>query len=687
MAAAAAQPLAEVPMLGEVAVTATRQNDSVWEAPASVQVLGGEAFANGLGVNLSEGLGRVPGLQVQNRQNHAQDLQIIMRGFGARSTFGVRGIRIYVDGIPATMPDGQSQTSNIDLASLGRVEALNGPFSALYGNASGGVLQMETEQGHQPATLSVSTTFGSDGARRLGLKAQGARDVVQGVQDYVLSATRFETDGYRRHSQAERGIANARLGIGLADGSTLKLVANHVDISAQDPLGLSRGQMEADPRSVAAVAEQFDTRKTVHQSQAGLVWDKRLDADNQLRAVVYLGDRKTRQYQAIPLAPQQNNAGHAGGVIDLGRRYGGAELRLTSAQQWAGRDVLLVAGLAYDRLREDRRGYGNYRQSGGDTVYGVLGGLRRNERNTVWNLDPYVQASLLLAPRWTLDAGLRHSHVRFDSRDHYLANGDDSGSARYRAWLPSAALRWQASEALNVYVSAGRGFETPTVTELSYRADQTQGLNLDLQPARSTNWEVGAKWRAASGGLATAALFRTDTEDEIVSAGSRNGRSSFRNAGKTRRSGLELAWSQPLATHARLDLAYTWLKAQYRTAAAGDPWQVGNRLPGVPRQSAYAALGWAPPQGWQAGIELRHQGDIQVDDVNSDAAAAYTVLGASAGYVWRMGVWEWRAFARLDNALDKRYAGSIIVNDGNGRFFEPAPGRNWSAGVTASWAF
>ncbi|KKW69220.1 TonB-dependent receptor [Lampropedia cohaerens] len=673
---------ADVPTLDTVEVTATRQGGTLLQTPASVQVVEGTAFANGLQVNLSEALGRVPGLQVQNRHNYAQDLQIIMRGFGARSTFGVRGIRIYVDDIPATMPDGQGQTSNIDITSLDRIEVLNGPFSSIYGNAAGGVLQMYTAAGTNPPSVTVHTAAGSDGALRYGVQAQGRRDVEQGLEDYNLSATRFETDGYRDHSEARRGIVNARLGVRLNDTNRLKLVANHVDIRAQDPLGMTRAQMETDRRAAVSRAHDYNTRKKVKQSQLGAVWESHLNADNLLRMMAYHGQRETRQYQSIPPAPQLSNRGHAGGIIDLERQYSGLDVRLTSAQQWQGRDVLLIAGLAYDHLREQRRGFENFIGSGAQQQLGVQGALRRDETNTVWNIDPYVQASIGFAPGWNLDAGLRYSRVRFRSRDHYIAerNGDDSGSARYSALLPSLALRKDLTDEVSVYGSYGRGFETPTTNELSYRPDGSPGLNLALRPAESDNWELGLKAAMPFDGLATVALFRTDTDDEIVNAGSSNGRSSFHNAGKTRRDGLELAYSTRFLGEGRIDAAYTYLKAQYRTGS--NRFASGASIPGIPKQSFYLGASWAPAQGWQAGAELRHVGRIYVNDANSDAASAYTLLGLHAGYVWQLGAWNLRSFARLDNALDKNYVGSVIVNDGNGRFFEPAPGRSWTAGVT-----
>lgn len=676
--AAESQP----PQTAPVVVSGTRIGLSPLETPASVDIVEGAAMRRGQpGINLSEGLAGVPGLQIQNRQNYAQDLQLSSRGFGARSTFGVRGVRLYVDGIPATMPDGQGQTSNIDIGSLDRVEVLRGPYSALYGNSSGGVILAYTEDGAVPSAIGASAWAGGDHTWRYGAKASGA----SGGMDYVLDLSRMTTDGYRDHSAARKNLGNAKLGVQLDDASRLTIVANSVDLTAQDPLGLTYAQFQDAPRS-ADLAAQYDTRKTVRQTQGGLVYERHVDGANTLRLMLYYGQRDTTQFQAIPPAAQAAPT-QAGGVIDLRRRYGGADLRWTSELGPTQRPLTLVGGFSYDTMREARKGYQNYTGDGASRQLGVQGGLRRDETNTVYNADPYLQASWRVAPRWTLDAGLRYSTVAFRSRDHYIApgNGDDSGDARYRRALPVAAVRYQPDARTSLYASYGRGFETPTLNELSYRPGGLPGLNFGLAPALSDNAEAGLKTDLAGGQL-TAAVFRVSTRDEIVSAGSTGGRATFRNAGRTRRDGVELGWSAGFAGHGRAQLAYTWLDARYRDDAGGAI-RAGHRIPGIARQSAYAALGWAPPQGWQAGIEGRYLSRLYADDANDAAAPGYVVAALSAGYIKRLGEWELSAYARVDNLFDRHYAGSVIVNESNGRYYEPAPGRSVGMGVGVTYRY
>ncbi len=684
--APAATALAQAQTLAPVVVTGTRLGTAVMDTPASVDIVQGSTMRwQQPGINLSEGLAGVPGLQIQNRQNYAQDLQISSRGFGARSTFGVRGVRLYVDGIPATMPDGQGQTSNIDIGSIDRVEVLRGPFSALYGNSSGGVIQVFTQDGANPPEITASGWGGSYGTWRYGAQASGVTGTGAGQLDYVLDLSRFTTDGYRDHSAARKNLGNAKLGLQLNDDSRLTLVVNSVDLKAQDPLGLTYQQFQDDPRS-APVAEQYNTRKTVKQTQGGLVFDHQVDGLNALRVMVYYGQRDTTQYQSIPPAVQVPPT-QAGGVIDLKRQYGGADVRWTSELTLAGRALTLIGGFSYDTMQEDRKGYENFIGSGASRQLGVKGALRRDETNRVYNADPYAQASWNFADRWTLDAGLRYSTVRFDSDDHYITAGntDDSGGARYRKALPVAALRYAVNDDFSVYTSYGRGFETPTLNEISYRPGGDPGLNFGLMPSVSTNVEAGVKARMA-GGLLTAAVFSTRTDDEIVSAGSLGGRTSYQNAGRTRRDGLELSWSGEFARHWRTQLAYTLLNARYADDGSGDI-RAGNKIPGIARQAAYASLAWAPPEGWQAGLEGRYLSKIYVNDANNGDAPAYFVAAASVGYIKRAGPWELNAYARVDNLFDRDYAGSVIVNEGNGRYYEPAPGRNAGVGVGATYRF
>ncbi len=706
-AAATPEPAATLPA---VAVTATRTEARPIDVPASIDVIDGDTLrAHRAQINLSESLASVPGLQARDRQNYAQDTQISVRGFGARSTFGIRGVRLYVDGIPATLPDGQGQLSNVDLGSAERIEVLRGPFSALYGNSSGGVIQVFTEDGRGAPRIGTSFAAGSDGLWRWGVQASGstggegrAGKEGEGI-GYRLSASRFHTDGYRDHSSADRRLGNAKLTWKPGSESKVTLVINSVALpTAQDPLGLSRAQFDANPRGVDPAAQSFSTRKRVNQTQGGLTYERRINIASEIRLMGYLGHRGTEQFQSIPVGTQANPL-HPGGVISLGRDYLGTDLRWTHRTRLLDAPLTIVTGLAYDQLDENRRGYQNFLGSPPTPTLGVQGALRRDEKNQVISTDGYLQANWKLTERWTVDAGLRHSRVRFESKDRYIAgpNPDDSGGARFNATLPVLGLMFAVTDDLRLYATAGRGFETPTLNELAYRPGGGTGLNLGLQPAKSDNLEAGIKARlgeAGHWGEGTFALFQTHTEREIVTQTSVGGRATFQNAGATRRRGVELGWNAQLFRHLNAQVAGTWLDASYRdgfTTCAGTPCAVptqvipgGNRIPGVARTAAFASLAWMPASGWRGGVEWRALGKVPVNDLNSDAAAGHGLVSLHTGYQWQPSTaWELGAFVRVDNLFDTAYAGSLIVNEGNSRFFEPGPGRTWLGGVSASLRF
>ena len=681
---AAAQTADEQTMV----VTAAPTTVSELDTPAAVSVVNGDEMRQAAPrVNLSESLGAVPGLQVQNRQNYAQDLQLSIRGFGSRSTYGVRGLRIYVDGIPATMPDGQGQTSNIDIGSVDTIEVLRGPFSALYGNSSGGVINVTSQTGTQPPTVEASSYYGSFGTWHYGMKATGAvgDGSHAGDVDYTVSTNRFTTHGYRDHSGARKNLANARLGVRINDVSKLTLLLNSVDIKANDAGGLTADEWRDNPRQ-SPRGDQYNTRKNTRQTQAGLRYERQLSAQDDLSVMMYAGERETTQFQSIPRTPQLKPS-HAGGVIDLTRHYQGIDTRLTHRGELLV-PVTLTAGLDYENMSERRKGYENFVMVNGAPQYGEQGALRRNERNLMWNVDPYLQTQWQLTDKLSLDAGVRYSSVWFDSNDYYITpgNGDDSGDASYHKWLPAGSLKYALTDAWNVYLSAGRGFETPTINELSYRSDNQSGLNFGLKPSTNDTVEIGSKTRIGNG-LLTAALFQTDTDNEIVVDSSSGGRTSYKNAGKTRRQGMELGLDQQFGESWRLKAAWTWLDATYRTNVCDDASCNGNRIPGIARNMGYASFGYQPEQGWYAGSDIRYMSDIMANDENTAKAPSWTVVGLTTGYKWSYGRMDMDLFGRVDNLFDREYVGSVIVNESNGRYYEPAPGRNYGIGLNLAWRF
>ena len=656
--------------------------------PGAVTVLGGDVLRDGQRqASLSESLVRVPGITVLDRQNLAQDLQVQSRGFGARSTFGIRGIKLVVDGIPASAIDGQGQAAGFPLGALDRIEVLRGPLALQYGNAAGGAIVGYTDLDVPPGAA-TDVWWGSDRSRRVALRSNGA--AADGAWRWRVQGSHFRADGQRPHSAAERLQLAWVAQWSPRQGERVRIVLNSLSQpDTQDPLGLTRQDWQRDPHGTDAAAIAFNTRKRIDNHQVGLRWERDYAPGREAWLGGYAVSRDVLQFLAIPVGAQAP-ASSAGGVIDLGRRTAGLDL----GHRWIHAVGAVAVGVELTGLDEARRGNENFiadtTGTGAATRLGVRGRLRRDEDNAVDGREAYVAADLRLSPRWTVLGAARHSHLHFDSRDRYVApgNGDDSGALDYRDWSASlgVARKFASGE---MFASAGRGFETPSITELAYRPDGGAGFNRGLSPSHYLSAEVGARWRFATGSASLAA-YRIDGDDEIVPADSRGGRASFANAGRTRREGLEFGAGGALVGQWSYAVAANWLLARfveefsYRVSAGG-PVAVrtvapGNRVPGVPRADAFVELAWRDAgERVSAAFEARASARIPVDDRNTDAAPGRTVVAARLQ--WRPHPHGWHGFARIDNLFDRATVGSVIVNDGNGRYFEPGAGRTFTVGL------
>lgn len=675
---------APAPELPPVVTTGLPTPRPELQAPAAIGRVDAEELSwTQPGIALSESLGRVPGITVRNRQNYAQDLQIQSRGFGARSTFGVRGLQLRLDGIPLTAPDGQGQPSSLSISSLDHIEVLRGPLAYPYGNASGGVIAAFSAPPPEQATISTRIVSGSDETKRLSLSAAG--QALDGKLGYRVEGARFETAGYREHSAAQRNQFAATAGWQIAPGKRLGLLINTLSQpEGEDPLGLNRAQYEADPRQADPGATNFNTRKTLNDRIGGLRYEQQFSGGNSLELVTYANARAVRQFQSIQ--PQfQAPATHSGGVIDLEREGYGTDGRYNLKLSRG----TISAGLQVQALNENRKGYENF--VGATT--GVLGALRRDEDNQIDSFDQFLSADWQLSQRWSVLGAVRHSEVEFESEDHYVvgANPDDSGDKQYSGTTPALALRYEWSPRSNLYGSWGRGFETPTFNELSYRPDNTSGLNFDLRASRSQTFELGWKYALPRAGLFTLAVFDTRAEDDIVPARNAGGRASFQNA-DTQRRGAEAGLSYRIGKDWSMQLAADYVNAEfdetfsYFAGGANQTVAEGNRVPGIARHNAFLELAWrrALP-GWSAAVDVRHSGSVPVNDLNNDEAESYRVVNARLAWSHPYGSGSFGAFVRVDNLLDKTYSGSVIVNEANGRYFEPAPERSWFAGVEMSF--
>jgi iron complex outermembrane receptor protein len=685
------QPAAQATSLDTVVISGRRIREPSFDVPAAISAVSRDAIESaGPQVSLAEVMNQVPGISVLNRNNDSQDLQLSIRGFGARSTFGIRGVRVLVDGIPATMPDGQGQVSNVSLGSVGRIEVLRGPLAQLYGNAAGGVVRIVTQDDALVPTATVTAARGRFGLSKIGIKASTSTPGY----GLTIEGADLRTDGFRPHSESARRQLNARWQAQASDDTHVTVVLNALDQPlSKDPLGLTATQFRSrdrgnQPAYLAALAQ--DPRKTVRQQQLGTTVEHRLSEATELSASLYIGSRHLANALSIPIGAQGSPTS-SGGIVDFDRTYGGGTLQgAHRVPLGEGRFLKLNAGVEVETYREDRQGYVNTRGERGD--------LKRDEVNTVRSTDVFVQAAYDLTAQWTLTAGARHSEVRFKSDDRYItaSNPDDSGRRRFNAVNPVFGVAWKATPALNLYANVGRGFETPTFNELSYRPGGLTGLNTALTASRSRHAEIGGKWKLADTQRLDVAVFDIGTDDEIVVDSNTGGRSTFRNAGQTSRRGVELSHLAQLSETLRSVVSLTALRARFDesfTSGAGSAAvrvRAGNRLPGTPDRHLYAELAWSPSHAWggfTGAAEVVHTGRLYVNDTNTDAASSSTVFNLRAGWRQTVGGWQFSELLRIDNVANRYYAGSVIVNEGNGRFFETALPRTWTIGLSARYAW
>ena len=667
-------------LLPEVVTSASRSEERVLDTAASINILNSQNIHDGQAEqNLSEPLARVPGIFALNRQNYAQDMLISSRGFGANSTFGARNIKLFVDGIPGTMADGQGQMSHIDLVSTDRIEVMRGPFSALYGNSAGGVISVFTENGKPGAEAMPYFSAGSFGQRKYGLKLGGEQNDI----NYILDAGILKTNGYRDHSNADRQNDNAKIGFKLGADTTLTLVANNLSLRAQDPLGLTAAQLQSNARGAGNNALSFDTRKSVDQTQGGLTLTHRLGAQDTLTVVPYYGERHTIQY----LDTATN------GVIDLNRTFFGLNTQWRHVGDLGGVPYKVVTGLESNENNDSRLAFAN-------TLGNRRGPATQNYSMLARARDGFVQAEFRPSERVAFNGGLRHSKVLLSSVSN-LSTTPSPGTHTYQATTSMASIQYYLQEKTNVYLSYGSGFDTPTLNQVFYSpaslltVPATNIGNIGLQAARTRQLELGLKSELSATTRINVAVFDTGTTNDIVVAISNGGRSAFANAPKTERRGLELSAQTRLRYNWQASLAYTRLNAKvletyYQLHVSGSTFAVlsGNRIPGVPDQGLFAELLWRQSDNaFEFAVEGRAAGSIAANDVNAESSGGYAITNLRLLARQTVGGWKISEFVRVDNIFDRAYVGSVIVNQASRQFYESAPGRNWLAGINATFRF
>ena len=603
-------------------------------------------------------LAGVPGLIVANRNNPTQDPRIVIRGVGARTAFGVRGVRVLHDGIPLTVADGQTPLDYLDVESVERIEVIRGSASSLYGNSAGGVVAFSSPLLERRATEGALRA-GSNGFVRSSLRTTGSARSLE----YSASVNHAGEDGYRAHARQRvtRGNGRVRRAFG-ASSVTAHLLAFDMPL-AENPGALTAAQLAADRRMAEPLAVTRGAGKNVSQVQAGVAYARGF-TDGDLSAIVFAGKRGLDN----PLTFA---------VIDLDRLSGGLLLRASRRAWNASR---FTVGVDVQRQDDDREEYENCTDAAAPGVRcpslpAERGALRRSQRERVSSVGPYATGEIG-AGRYRLSSGLRADAISFDVRDRFVTatDPDESGRRSMRAVSPHVGILARLDGANSLYANASSAFETPTATELGNKPDGSAGINATLEPQRSRTIEAGAKGTSSRLSY-DLALYTTNVRDELVPfeiAGG-GGRRYFRNAGRTRRSGAELAVGAGIG-RLEVQAAATYSKFEFVEFETSTANFAGKSIPGAPARFAEISAAWTA-RVVQIGAFARFSSSIFVDDANSASAPGYETLSLRARGALRIGSVSLAPGFALENLFGRKYVGSVSVNAAGGRFYEPAPER------------
>lgn len=654
-------------VLAPVVVEARRSPEPLASTPAAVTTLDADAIQLGRPqLGLDESLGRVPGLLASNRYNLAQGLRLSIRGFGARSGFGVRGLRVLADGIPLTLPDGQVQTDSIDLASAGRIEVLRGPASALYGAAAGGVLLVATEEPPDEPFAEARVAFGADGLARGQAKTGGRR----GGFDWLASGSHLRLAGHREHACAETGLLNARLRYRPDERSEVALLVSALDSPrAQDPGGLTREETERNPAQASAANRRFDAGEELDEQRLGLVVRREIRDEQTLTARAHLVRRDLDN--RLPFRD--------GGAVDLSRLVAGGGFQYLARGSLLGHEHALAVGLDVDAQRDDRLRF--------DNEEGRRGALRLDQDEDVTAWGVYAKGDLDLFADVAATAALRFDQVRFRVRDHFAPDGDQGGRLRFDQASPMAGLVWTPAADFAVYGLVSTSFETPTTTELA--SPTGGGFDSSLEPQTAIDYEIGARGTLFGRARFDLAVFHIDVRDELVpyELPGQPGRRFFRNAGRSRRDGVEAALEVDLREGLVATFAYTYSDFRFVRYATPAGSFDGNPLPGVPEHQGFASLAYEHPSGLYAEWSVLAVDSMPADDAERARSRFQLVSDLRIGARIELGRFELGPFVGVTNLLDDDYDANVRINAAGGRYFEPGPGVGVYGGLGLRYAF
>ncbi len=650
-------------ILEPLQVTVTRLPARIADVPYAVSALSAPDELRGrVTAGMDEVLATVPGVYVANRYNPSLDQRVSIRGFGSRSAFGVRGVKILLDGVPQTLPDGQGQLTNVELSSVGDIEVLRGSASSLYGNASGGVINLKTAP-PDPTQLTPVARFVAGAYNTVKWRAGVSAPVGRGT--VAVTGAQSVTDGYRQHSEAELRQVGLRFEQEVTPGTRLLLTAHLADDPVLDnPGSLTRDQVAADPRQANARNLAADAGKAVTQGQVGVTLSRQFATGGALDLTAFALGRDL-----------ENPLSFA--YISIDRRAFGFRGSVVKPLAVGSRRPRVSLGFDLQRQRDDRVNWDPDRTE-----------IRLDQLERVTELGPFIQVAVDVVPRATLTLGSRFDRVSFSADDRLLTDGDNSGERVMSAWSGSAGLVVRAVAALQPYVNVSTSFETPTTTELVNRPTGAGGFNPDLDPQEATHFELGFRGRHENIFRYSAAVFQANVRDELISfeVPTVPGRSFFQNAGAARHRGVELQTAIRPVPSLTVISAYTFADYRFTDFVTEDGTFDGNRLPGIPRQNLHWSIRLDVPSGFWVASDQTFSSSYYADDANTSEAEndSWFITNVRGGWEGNVGGWKVAPFAGVLNLFDEEYVGSVTVNAGFGRYFEPAPPRNAYVGLELS---
>ena len=661
--------------LDEVIVTATRLDQSLADVSSAVSVLEKDTIQAGRQqLGLDESLNRVPGVFFQNRYNFTQDLRVAIRGFGARANFGIRGIKVFVDDLPATLADGQSGVDDIDIGSVGRIEVIRGPSSSLYGSASGGVMSLYTEDGPETPFAEARVTVGEYDHQKYQLKFGGQT----GKLNYLVNGSYMENDGYRDNSRVEHGLVNSKFRYEFNDDSDLTVIFNLVDSpQADDAGGIRSADVEADRRQAQPRNLSSNSGEELEQQKVGWIYRHSFGEDHEIRVRNYYLWRDFQTF--LPIGSHIRFVSDDG-VVEFDRFFFGGGAQYTYTGELLGLPNQFSVGFDIDIQEDDRQRYSN--------DAGIKGALSFDQLEEAEAYGFYIRNSLALADNLQLTLGGRYDMVDLSVKDRFLANADQSGELDFDEFSPSVGLTWSATDSVSLYFNYATAFETPTFTEL---ANPARNLNVNLggfasvDAQNADSFEIGARGLIGGRVYFDIAGFIMEVEDEVVSVSNIGNRSFFENA-DTDRNGIEASIVINIMDGLQLTASYTYSDFEFDSFPTNMAAE-GKMLPGIPENQFFAELAYNHDSGFYLSWDILAVDDLAVNNTNSVISDSYEVSNLRAGHTFQLGGVELSPFIGINNLFDTKYMSNLRLNGFGGRVFEPAPTLNVYGGVSVRKPF